>query len=499
MGIQLKKAGIHNFTIYEKAATLGGTWRDNSYPGCGCDVPSYLYSFSFEQKHDWSHRFSGQSEILAYLERCVDKYGLKPHISFRSEITCARFIAREGLWQIESARGDTLLANVLVSACGQLNRPCYPDIPGLDRFRGACFHSARWDHDHDLRGKRVAVIGSGASAVQFIPEIAPDVAQLSVFQRTPNWMIRRLDHAYSHTRHRLFRWLPILKHLYRWLIYLQLESRWPAFSLGARLGARLERGVAAEMGARVADTGLRKRLIPEYPIGAKRILVSDDYLEAVRAENVEVVSSPIERVTSSRVVTADGRSRPADTIILATGFEATRFLAPMEIVGKDGRTLEACWRAGAQAYLGLAVAGFPNFFMCYGPNTNLGHNSIVFMVECQVRYILRCIEALGRRRLRYLDVREEAVAAFNRSLQKDMARRVWNAQCSSWYKTDAGTITNNWAYSSIYYWWKTLQPDFSSFLQVGADEVDADAACIDLVPMSAKPPLPAKPAEAEVA
>ncbi|MEE9254694.1 MAG: NAD(P)/FAD-dependent oxidoreductase [Pseudomonadales bacterium] len=496
MGIQLKRAGIHNFTIYEKEAALGGTWRDNTYPGCGCDVPSYLYSFSFEQKADWARKFSSQGAILEYLEQCVEKYGLKPHISLGNEITRARFIAEDGTWQMESARGDELLANVLVSGCGQLNRPLYPDIEGLDQFEGTCFHCARWDHDHDLRGERVAVIGNGASAIQFIPEIAPGLEHLTVFQRTPNWVIPRLDRAYSSAQHRWFRWLPSVKRLYRCFIYLQLESRWPAFSLGTRFAERFKQIVAAQMGARVADARLRKDLIPEYPIGAKRVLISDDYLEAVQAPNVEVVTSPIARVTSSGVETLDGRSHRVDTIILATGFQSTRFLAPIEIEGKDGRILEHCWINGAQAYLGLTVAGFPNFFMCYGPNSNLGHNSIIFMIECQVRYILKCIEALRKRRLRYLDVREEAVVRYNRALQRDLRQRVWEA-CNSWYKTDAGKVTNNWAYSTLYYWWKTIEPDFGKFLQIGAGEVDVAASGVDLTKLPARPPRRVAPSEAQ--
>ena len=497
MGIQLVKAGIHHFTIYEKDSTLGGTWRDNTYPGCGCDIPSYLYCFSFEQKSDWSRKFSSQAEILQYLEQCVEKYGLKPHISFGTEITRAQFIAEESLWRIENAQGDAVYANVLVSGCGQLDRPLYPDIEGLEQFQGTCFHSARWDHDHDLRGERVAVIGNGASASQFIPEIAPALERLTVFQRTPNWVIPRLDHRYCSRAHWWFRWFPWAKRVYRYFIFVQLESRWPAFSLGTRSGERFEQSVADEMGARVADGHLRDNLIPDYPIGAKRIVVSDDYLEAVQAPNVEVVTSPIARVTSSGVETLDGRSHPVETIVLATGFHSTRFLAPIEIVGKDGRILEQHWRNGAEAYLGLTVAGFPNFFMCYGPNTNLGHNSVMFMIERQVRYVLKCIEALRKRRLRYLDVREDAVAHFNRALQRDMKQRVWEADCNSWYKTNAGKVTNNWAYSTLYYWWKTLKPDFGKFLQVGAGDVDVAALRIDLANVPPRPPLRVQLSEAE--
>lgn len=498
MGIQLKRAGIHNFTIYEREHAVGGTWRDNTYPGCGCDVPAFFYSFSFEQKSDWSRKFSLQPEILEYLHQCVDKYGLMPHISFGNAITHARFIPEDGLWLITSARGDEMLATVLVSGCGQLNRPHYPDIEGLEAFEGTCFHSARWNHDHDLRGERVAVIGNGASAIQFVPEISPEVERLTLFQRTPNWVIPRLDREYTSTEHWWLRWFPLARRLYRCFIYLRLESRWPAFSLGTPSANRLKQTVTDDMCERVADVELHGRLIPDYPIGCKRILISDDYLEAVQADNVDVVTSPIERVTATGVDTADGASHRVDTIVLATGFESTRFLASLEVEGKDGRRLDQCWVDGAEAYLGVTVAGFPNFFMCYGPNTNLGHNSVIFMIECQVRYILKCIEAVRKRRLRYLDVREDAVASYNGVLQRDMKKRVWEADCTSWYKTDAGKVTNNWGYSTVYYWWKTMKPDFGKFLQVGLDEVDVAARRVDLRSLPAKPPRRASSLAMEV-
>jgi cation diffusion facilitator CzcD-associated flavoprotein CzcO len=499
MGIQLKRAGIHNFTIYEKDPALGGTWRDNTYPGCGGDVPSFLYAFSFESKHDWSRRFPSQREILGYLHACVQKYGLKPHISFGSQIISARFLASDGVWEIRSARGDEMRANVLVSGCGQLNRPRYPHIDGLGAYRGACFHSARWDHGHDLKGKRVAVIGSGASAAQLVPEIAQKVARLSVFQRSPSWVVRRRDRTYKSSELRWLRWLPIARRLYRWLIYLELESHWPAFSLGTRFAKRLGEVLAEDMRARVPDRALQRCLIPDYPVGCKRILVSDDYLEALQAKNVDVVTNPIARVTRGGIQTRDGKSRRFDTIILATGFESTRFLLDIEVEGKDERRLADCWRDGAEAYLGVTVAGFPNFFMCYGPNTNLGHNSSLFMIECQVRYIIRCIVALRKRRLRYLDVRADAVADYNRALQRDMQRRVWVANCTSSYKTDDGKVTNNWAYSSLYYWWKTKRPDFAKFLQVGFTEVDVSVPHVDLTKRPARPPRRVAPGETETA
>ena len=466
MGIALKRAGFDAFTIYEKSDRLGGTWYENSYPGAGCDVPSHLYCFSFEPNPDWSRKFSLQPEIQRYLHHCATKYGVLPHVRFGTEIAGARFDAAAGVWRIRTRAGEEIAATVLVSGTGQLNRPFVPAIPGLDDFQGVRFHSARWRHDQDLRGKRVAVIGNGASAVQFIPPVAAVAKRVNVFQRTANWVIPRNDRAYRGVEKALFRYVPMLLKLYRWLIYLQLEVRFFAFFKGSWLGGRIQQAATEYLHSLIADPALREKLTPDYPVGCKRILISDDYYQALARPNVDVVTSPITRVTRDGVVTADGVHHPADTLILATGFQATSFLAPMQIEGLGGKKLEEVWRGGAEAHLGLTVAGFPNFFMMYGPNTNLGHNSIIFMIECQVNYAVRCIQELSRKGLAYLDVKPEAMRTYNEGVQAELAKSAWAAGCKSWYKTASGKVTNNWSNFTVAYWWRTRRPDFSQFKAV---------------------------------
>lgn len=466
LGIRLKQAGLSGFTILEKSDRLGGTWRDNTYPGAACDTPAFSYCFSFEQKTDWSRKWSPQPEIRTYLEHCAEKYGLLPHIQFETEVAAARFDADAGLWRVRTTAGEDLEAEVLVSSVGQLNRPFLPEIPGLDRFRGASFHSARWDHDVALEGRRVAVIGNAASAIQFVPRIAPRVAELTIFQRSANWMIPRFDRAYSDAERRRFARHPRLARLYRWWIWLQHELRYPVFRRNAFLSRRLERLAEKSMRAQVADPALQDELVPDYPIGGKRILISDDYYPTLNRENVRVVTDGIDRLTETEVVTKDGDAHPADVVIFGTGFQSTSFLAPMRIEGLDGRSLAGEWKDGAQAYLGLTVSGFPNFFMTYGPNTNLGHNSIIFMLECQVGYILQCIQALEERNLAWLDLREEVLAAYNAELQRELAETAWAATGRSWYKNEAGRITSNWSGTTTRYWWRTRKVDLAAYRQV---------------------------------
>ncbi len=465
MAIQLKRAGIESFTILEKAHRLGGTWRDNTYPGAACDSPAFAYCYSFEQKTDWSRKWSPQPEILGYLEHCARKYDVLRHIRFDTEVAGARFDEAAGAWRVRTTAGETLDAEVLVSGVGQLNRPSAPALPGLERFRGVSFHSARWRHDVDLAGKRVAVIGNAASAIQFVPQIAPVVQRLSVFQRSANWMVPRNNRPYGKREKRLFERFPRVARLYRWWLWFTYEQTFPVFRRN-RLMSRLMTYVAERnIRDRVADAALRRTLRPDYPIGAKRILISDDYYQALGRENVEVVTGAIERVTGDAIVTRDGRAVPADVIILATGFDSTSFLVPMRLEGLGGRVLEETWQDGAEAYLGISVAGFPNFFMLYGPNTNLGHNSIIFMLECQVSYITACLRALAARDLAYIDVRAEVMRRFNDELQAVLARRVWATVAKSWYKRADGRITNNWSGSTIAYWWRTRRADLRLYTQ----------------------------------
>lgn len=463
LGIKLAEAGFESFTILEKDDRLGGTWRDNTYPGAACDVPSFAYCFSFEQKTDWTRKWARQDEILGYMEHCARKYGLLPHIRFGCEVERARFDADAGVWRVRTKGGDEFEAEVLVSGVGQLHRPYTPNIPGLSSFGGPQFHSARWDHGVDLAGKRVGVIGNAASAIQFVPEIARDVRHLKIFQRSANWMLPRRDREYRPIEKWLFTHVPGAARLYRWYVWAMLESRYPMFKGENFMSRVLRKYAKGYMREQIGDADLRKILVPDYPPGARRILVSDDYYAALARDNVEVVTTPIERITSGGVATNDGKEHAIDVLILATGFETTNFLVPMDLEGLDGKWLQRSWSGGALAYLGVTVSGFPNFFLMYGPNTNLGHNSILFMIECQTRYIVSCVRRLRDENLHYLDVTPAAMDAYNAELQKELADTVWAKTDHSWYKRADGRITNNWSGTTTRYWWRTRKPDWSAY------------------------------------
>jgi cation diffusion facilitator CzcD-associated flavoprotein CzcO len=463
LGIHLRKAGIESFTIYEKADRLGGTWRDNTYPGAACDSPSFAYCFSFEQKTDWTRKWAEQPEILAYMEHCARKYGLLPHLRFGSEIASARFDAGAGVWRLATTAGESIEADVLVSGVGQLNRPSTPEIPGLESFRGERFHSARWNHEVPLAGRDVAVIGNAASAIQFVPRIAGVARRVSIFQRSANWMLPRFDRAYSEAERRRFARFPWLAKLYRWWIWTSFELRWPVFRRNRWLRQRIARMAEASMREALPDGRLQDALVPDYPVGGKRILISDDYYQTLAREDVTLVTDAIDHVEADAVVTADGLRHRADVLVLATGFQTTDFLAPMEIVGLEGRRLHDLWRDGPRAYLGISVAGFPNFFMMYGPNTNLGHNSIIFMIECQTRYIMDCIRFLADGDLAWIDLRPEVMDAYYAQLQRELSGTVWAETGKSWYKTEDGRITNNWSGSTLRYWWRTRRADLGLY------------------------------------
>jgi len=453
MGMQLKRAGMDDFVILEKAATLGGTWRDNTYPGASCDAPSFLYSFSFAQKTDWSRRFAWQHELLAYAVECAVQSGLMPHIRFDAEVTAARFDDERGLWRIELADGRAVEAQFLVTGVGQLHRPATPAIPGRDSFAGAQFHSARWDHGVDLAGKRIAVIGNAASAVQFVPQVAPLASRLTIFQRSANWLMPRKDRLYSPAlQRRMTRWpwLAKLRHDFQWLFFgeMQLTPLMKQVRIVQWLATRKS---LWHLRRQVRDPGLRAKLVPDYPIGAKRVLFNDDYYPTLGRRNVRLLTDGIERIEPEGVRTSTGELVGADVIVYATGFKATDFLEPMTITGAGGRDLREEWRAGAHAYLGVTVSGFPNLFMLYGPNTNLGHNSILVMIEAQVGYVIDAIRRMDAQGLRRLDVKREVMDEYNRWLQADLARSVWAADKQSWYKLADGTITNNWPHSTIRY------------------------------------------------
>jgi cation diffusion facilitator CzcD-associated flavoprotein CzcO len=469
VGIQLRKAGIDSFTIFEKGAGVGGTWRDNTYPGAACDTPAISYCFSFEPKSDWSRKWAEQPEILAYLESCASKYRLTDRIRLRTEIASARWDDRESECRVTTRGGEVLAFDVLVSAVGQLHRPAIPDLPGLADFGGAWFHSARWDHGCDLRGKDVAVVGNAASAVQLVPEIAKRARTMHVFQRSANWMIPKKDRRIGAREHALFTRFPALVHIARSWTWASYEIRVPVLRDGSLLRPIAEWMAGRHLRAQIGDPHLRSQLVPDYPIGGKRILISDDYYPTLERPNVRLVRAGIERVTREALVTVDGRSHRSDVIVFATGFDTTSFLAPMAIEGDGGRLLSDAWRDGAEAYLGMSVAGFPNLFLTYGPNTNLGHNSIVFMIECQTRYIVDCLRQMQRRDLASVDVRADVMAEHNRRLQAELAGSVWARTGKTWYKNERGRITNNWPGSSLRYWWLTRRADLRAYHQRAAE------------------------------
>ena len=444
MGRQLKQAGMENFAILDRADGVGGVWRANTYPGAACDVPSHLYSYSFFLNPDWSRKFSPQPEILAYLERAADAFGLRDHLKLNQAVTALAFDRADGIWTLTLASGRTLLARVVVSAVGQLAEPAWPEIKDSHAFEGPMIHSAQWNSDVDLAGKRVAVIGNAASAVQLLPEMADKARALTIFQRTPNWVIDKPDRRFTRLERWLFRTLPGWNRFYRRMSFLIHESRYSAFLKNSLASHFTQWRIKRRLRKQVRDPALRDTLTPDYPPGCKRILLSNDYFEVVQRPDVRLVARRAARLEREAVVTPDGERIAADAIVFATGFKATDFLAGLDVRGADGRTLKAVWGDSPKAYRGVAVSGFPNLFMLYGPNTNLGHNSIIFMLERQSEYVRKQIERIFNEDLSSLDVTEEAQAAFNTRLQNKLARTVWAADCPSWYKTADGVITNNW-------------------------------------------------------
>ncbi|HTM19204.1 MAG TPA: NAD(P)/FAD-dependent oxidoreductase [Kofleriaceae bacterium] len=461
LAAQLRRAGHRRITLLERGDRLGGTWRDNIYPGAACDTPAFSYCFSFAQKRDWSRKWAPQAEILGYLEQLADDHDLRRHIHTGVAVAGAR--RQGGRWRLRTSAGD-IDADVLISAVGQLGRPRLPHFAGLADFAGSRFHSAAWPRGWDPAGRDVAVIGSAASAVQLVPAIAPRVRRLTVFQRSPNWILPMDNRAFRPWERALLERVPAAARLYRWYLYYAFEARYPVIRARPWAAGRATELALEHLTEQVADPELRRRLTPDYPIAAKRVLLSDDYYPALQQGNVRLVTEPIECFTRAGLVTRDGREHRVDAAIFATGFDATAFLAPMEISGEGGVTLAARWAAGASAYLGITVPGFPNLFLMYGPNTNLGHNSILFMLECQARYIVDCLRQMDRRGLRSIDVRAEVHARWLRAVERDLADTAWAQVDDSWYRHESGRITNNWPRSTLAYYFRTRRADMSDFI-----------------------------------
>jgi len=454
-GVKLKEAGLP-FTIYERADRVGGTWRDNVYPGVECDVPSHLYSFSFARNPRWSKAFSPGDEIQGYLERVVDDFGLRDAIRFGREVTRAAFDEEDGRWELTFADGATARHRVVVFGTGFLADPSFPEVPGRERFAGLSVHSARWDPTLDLRGLRVAVVGTGASAIQIVPRLQPIVDALTVFQRTPPWVMPKPDHPIGPGVQRAFEALPALTRAYRDLIYVVLEAFGTGFVLDPRLNERRRQWGVAHIESAIDDPLLRSQVTPDYVPGCKRILFSNDYYPALAQPNVELVPRGVAEVTERAVVAADGIEREVDAIVWSTGFDVSRFLGDLEVIGLGGADLKSRWARGhVEAYYGITVSGFPNAYILTGPNTGLGHNSMVFMIEAQVHYLMRCIAQLQERRLRYLDVKRGAQNEFNRRLQARMKETVWATGCQSWYLDDEGRNHTLWPGFTFEYWLRT--------------------------------------------
>jgi len=469
MGIHLKRAGIESFVILERADDVGGTWRDNRYPGCACDIPSHLYSFSFELNPAWSRHYPPQREIWDYLRHCANKYGLMSHIRFGAELVQARYDEAAARWRVTTRDGRSFSARVLVSGMGGLSNPDVPKLPGLEYFSGTTFHSARWNGDYDLRGKRVAVIGSGASAIQLVPQIQPQVAQLDYYQRTPSWILPHPDRAVTPFEHWLFRWLPFTQRLLRAAIYWVHESRVTGFTQRSGL-LPLAAGLARRHVRRqITEPELRRKLTPEYALGCKRILISNNYYPALERPNVEVITDTIRELTPHGIVTGDGRERQVDAIIFATGFKAQQPFERGMVLGRGGIDIVDSWPAGPEAYLGTAVSGFPNFFMLVGPNTGLGHNSMVYMIESQITYVMSALRQMRARRLLSVDVRPEVLRSYNDELQARQRGTVWASGCRSWYLNDNGRNTTLWPGATFTFRRKTRRFLLRDYLAQGRE------------------------------
>jgi cation diffusion facilitator CzcD-associated flavoprotein CzcO len=443
MAIRLKQEGIDDFVVFERAGDVGGTWRDNTYPGCQCDVPSHLYSFSFALNPEWSRTFSEQPEIQDYLRRCAGHFDVIPHVRFEHEVSDANWDDGAQHWVINTSAGQ-FTAQVLVAGMGGLSEPSIPRLPGIDSFEGAAFHTAQWDHDVDLRGRRVAVIGTGASSIQVVPHIQPEVEKLHLFQRTPAWIMPHPDRPLSDREHKLYRRFPLAQRLMRGAIYWARETFVIPF-VRPRLARVPEAAARKHIAKQVPDSSLRRKLTPDYTIGCKRILISNDYYPAVSQPNVELVTEGIREVRPHSIVTGDGREVEVDVIIYGTGFRVTDMPAAERVRGRDGRTLSETWAGSMQAYLGTSIAGFPNLFMLVGPNTGLGHNSIVFMVESQVEYVLGALRAMDAGGVASVDVRPDVQDAYNAELQDQLKGTVWaTGGCASWYLDDTGRNTTLW-------------------------------------------------------
>ena len=463
MAIRLLQEGFEDFVVLERGDDVGGTWHYNTYPGCACDVPSHLYSFSFAPNPDWSHTYSPQAEIRDYLRRCADEFGVRPYVRLGHEVTSAEWDEDERRWRVATSRGD-FSARVLVSGMGPLTEPKVPDIPGLDEFEGETFHSARWNHDYDLRGKRVASIGTGASAIQYVPAIQPQVEQLHVFQRTPPWIAPHSNRPIRGWERRLYRALPALQRLVRAGIYATRETLVLGFVKQPRLMKVVEQVARRHMRRYISDPELIRKVTPDYTIGCKRILPSNHWYRTLTEPNVELVTDGVKEVRPRSIVSADGVEREVDAIVFGTGFHVTDMPAARHVRGRHGRLLSEDWEHGPRAYLGTAASGYPNLFLLLGPNTGLGHSSMVYMIESQIQYVVDALRTMRERGLETVEVRPAAVDRYNAELEAKMSDTVWSTGCASWYLDDTGRNATQWPDWTWRFRQRTARFDASDYL-----------------------------------
>jgi len=461
--IRLRQAGFEDFVVFERGADVGGTWRDNTYPGCACDIPSSLYSFSFELNPHWTRMYPRQAEIWSYLRRLVQKYELRQYIRFHEEMLEAQYDEASARWTLDFRSGRKEEVDVFVNATGPLNKPAFPAVAGSDTFPGPAFHSSAWRHDVDLSDKRVAVIGTGASAIQIIPEVARTASKVQVFQRTPPWVLPRRDRPFAAWERSLYRAMPFAQRLLRWAIYVRQELLVFGFLGNASLQRKVRTWAEAMIARQVGDEQLRQKLVPQYAPGCKRLLVSNDWYPALQRENVELIDEAVAGIDGSRIVGAAGTVREADVLVYATGFAATDFVTPMKVRGRGGEDLATSWKKGAATHLGITVAGFPNLFLLVGPNTGLGHNSIVFMIEAQVNYMVRALRKMRRESLGTFELHPETQERSYRSVQQRMKRTVWMTGCRSWYLSADGRNDTLWPGTTLGYWWRTLRFDSGNY------------------------------------
>ena len=455
LGIFLQKAGFRDFTIFDREDGVGGTWRINTYPGLACDVKSHLYSFSFDLNAHWSRLWSGQPEILRYFERCAQRYGLNPHLLLNTEVVSARWDTEAESWQLTTADGDVHSFDVVVSAVGLFTRPLMPALVEEEPFTGTVMHSAAWDHSVDVAGARIAVLGTGSTASQLLPELADVAEQVYSIQRSPTWVLPKPDRPYTQREKWVFGHIPFAKKFYRTRLWLRSESNISVIENGSDKTKQFKDIALGHLEAAVPDEELRRKLTPEHPLGCKRLVFSSDFIPALTRPNVDVISSPARTLRARSLVTEDGTELEVDIVVCATGYAAADYLGQIEVVGENGTSLREHWQDGPSAYLGMAIPGFPNFFMLYGPNTNVGSNSVIFMLEAQAHYIVRALKYLRRTRKSYVAVRPEAMADFLGKIDGWMQGTVWLTRCNSYFRAPNGRVVTQWPRSARVFWGMT--------------------------------------------